>query len=83
MCESRPLCEGVQLAAAWAEAGIECTIITDAQVLASAGWQAGRQGLPACTVCLLTSSCSCCWDVNVHLPGWTLSCQLVSKPPAI
>lgn len=27
----RPLCEGVQLAAAWAEAGIDCTVITDAQ----------------------------------------------------
>lgn len=48
MCESRPLCEGVQLAAAWAEAGIECTIITDAQVLASAGWLAGRQAGLAC-----------------------------------
>ena len=34
VCESRPLCEGVRLANALAEAGVECTLITDAQV----GW---------------------------------------------
>lgn len=32
VCESRPLCEGVSLAAQWAEAGVEVTLITDAQV---------------------------------------------------
>ncbi|KAL4433767.1 hypothetical protein ABPG75_000208 [Micractinium tetrahymenae] len=31
VCEARPLCEGVQLAEAWAQAGVEVTLITDAQ----------------------------------------------------
>ncbi|KAI3434851.1 hypothetical protein D9Q98_002905 [Chlorella vulgaris] len=31
VCESRPLCEGVQLAGVLAGAGIQCTLITDAQ----------------------------------------------------
>lgn len=32
VCESRPLCEGVSLAAQWAEAGVDVQLITDAQV---------------------------------------------------
>lgn len=32
VCEGRPLCEGVQLAGVLAGAGIQCTLITDAQV---------------------------------------------------
>ncbi len=31
VCEARPLCEGVALAEAWARAGIDVTLITDAQ----------------------------------------------------
>lgn len=31
VCEARPLCEGVTLADAWAQAGIDVTLITDAQ----------------------------------------------------
>ncbi|PRW20650.1 initiation factor 2B related [Chlorella sorokiniana] len=31
VCESRPLCEGVTLAAQWAEAGVDVVLITDAQ----------------------------------------------------
>lgn len=47
VCESRPLCEGVQLAAAWAEAGIECTLITDAQVCLPAAGRARLHGMHA------------------------------------
>ncbi|KAL4450707.1 hypothetical protein ABPG77_001063 [Micractinium sp. CCAP 211/92] len=31
VCEARPLCEGITLAEAWARAGIDVTLITDAQ----------------------------------------------------
>ena len=31
VCESRPLCEGVALAEAWAAGGVRCSLITDAQ----------------------------------------------------
>jgi hypothetical protein len=34
VCESRPLNEGVSLAAEWAAAGVDCTVITDAQAAA-------------------------------------------------
>lgn len=36
VCEARPLCEGVALAEAWAAAGVEVTLITDAQARARA-----------------------------------------------
>ena len=58
VCEARPLCEGVALAAAWAAAGVEVTLVTDAQVggccLAAASWcllrgrQAGAAGESKC-----------------------------------
>ena len=41
LCESRPLCEGVALAEAWAAAGVRCTVVTDAQ----AGLFVGRADL--------------------------------------
>ena len=41
VCDSRPLCEGVQLANSLAEAGVEVTLITDAQ----AGVWVGRADL--------------------------------------
>lgn len=44
MAESRPLYEGVDVARAWAAAGVEVQVITDAQMAAFVG-QVGRDRL--------------------------------------
>ena len=71
VCEARPLCEGVQLAAAWAEAGVECQLITDAQV----GCLGGDQGLQAVSAAAGRDAghrfqCSCwlgfLWPAQLH-----------------